>query len=457
MRPLEIALILATIIALFLPYRRLGSFGRIAALALAALLLAHIVVESARWQMLPAYIVASIWIVLALASLQLPTWIGRIGIAGGLALSLVSFGLGSLLPILQPPLTTGDFKVGTVTYHFVQHGRPEIFSEDPNDPRQVMVQLWYPADENEQPQASYIPNISVGGPALANVFNLPSFLLSHVNLIRPNATVEPPLAEQEAPGGYPLILFSHGRSGTRIQNTQQVEELASHGYIVASIDHAYGAGYTVFPDGRNILYDRSIFGDDSPDQAGVVVTEWVKDFQFAIDTLAMFSQTEDHLLANGINFSQIGAFGHSTGGGAAYEFCYRDERCGAALGLDPWLVPTSTEAVETGISKPIMSMQQEAGLGEVTDARLNRLFEQSTNDKYFLTIANTRHYDFTDFKHLSPALNWVGLTGSIEGDQVRGIMNDYTRAFFDFHLRGWQGVLLFADSAEYPEVTFERR
>ncbi len=457
MRPLELTLIIATAVALFVPYRRLGNIGRIAALGLAALLLAHIVLESARWQMLPAYLVAAAWIVLAVAGLELPKWIGRVGVASGLAMVLISFGLGLLLPILQPPPTSGDFEVGTVTYHFVQHGRPEIFSDDPNDPRQVMVQVWYPADANEQPASAYIPDFAIGAPAIANVFGLPSFILNHVNLIRPNATVEPPLAEQEAPGGYPLLLFSHGRSGTRIQNTQQVEELASHGYIVAAIDHAYGAGYTVFPDGRSVLYDRGIFGDDSPEQAGVVVTEWVKDFQFAIDTLAMFAETEGHLLANGINFSQIGVFGHSTGGGAAYEFCFRDERCGAALGLDPWLVPTSTEAIESGVTKPIMSIQQENGLGEVTDARLDILFERSSAEKYFLSVEGTRHYDFTDFKHLSPALSWVNLTGGIEGEQVRNIMNDYTRAFFDFHLRGWQGVLLFADSAEYPEVTFERR
>jgi hypothetical protein len=36
----------------------------------------------------------------------------------------------------------------------------------------------------------------------------------------------------------------------RFQNTFQVEELASHGYIVVGIDHSYVSAGTVFPDGR---------------------------------------------------------------------------------------------------------------------------------------------------------------------------------------------------------------
>ena len=461
MRPLEIVLILATLGCLFIPYLKMATFGRIAAIGLAAIMLAQLIQEAGRWQMLPVYSVAAIWIALAIAGIGLPLWIGRIGIAGGVLMLVAGFGLGTLLPVLQAPPTTGNFAVGTATYHLVQNDRPEIFSDDPNDLRQLMLQVWYPAVESDAPVSPYIPDISVGGPAIAGVFGLPSFILNHVNLVQPNARVMPPLAgsaeSAEAETTFPLLLFSHGRSGTRIQNTQQVEELVSHGYIVAAVDHAYGAGYTVYPDGRSIPYDQGIFGDDSPEQAGLVVDEWVKDFQYAIDSLFVFNNSPDHLLSNSINFSQIGAFGHSTGGGAAYEFCFRDERCGAALGLDPWLVPTSDEVVETGMNKPIMSMKQDQPLGELSDARLKTMFENTGAPSYYIEVAGTRHYDFTDFKRLSPALGWVGLTGSIEGTQIRDITNAYTRAFFDFHLRGWQGAILFADSAEFPEVTFTKR
>src|SRR5205814_8313318 len=48
---------------------------------------------------------------------------------------------------------------------------------------------------------------------------------------------------------YPVIIYSHGLGGHRAQNNAQCENLASHGYIVVSPDHADAYG-TVFPDGR---------------------------------------------------------------------------------------------------------------------------------------------------------------------------------------------------------------
>lgn len=455
MRPLEILLLVLTLGCLLVPYRKQIAFGRIAAFMLAAVLIAHILIETARWQMFPIYLVGVVWIALALIGLELPKLLARVTGAGALGLIALATALSILLPILAPPPTTGQYAVGTATYHLVQHDRPEIHSADTGDVRQLMLQVWYPAQESDAPKAAYMPDLRVGGPAISRIFGLPPFTLNHVNLIEPNAQEAAPLALDAAP--FPLLLFSHGRSGTRIQNTQMVEELVSHGYVVAAVDHAYGAGYTVYPDGRTIPYDQGIFGDDSPEQAGLVVNEWVMDFQFVIEQLAAFNADENHLLGNGINLNQLGAFGHSTGGGAAIEFCYRDERCGAALGLDPWLVPTSTEAVEAGLQRPIMVMKQDRPLSELSDARLDTLLDRTQAEGYYIEVEDSRHYDFTDFKRLSPALNWIGLTGGVDGDQMRNIMNEYGRTFFDFHLRGWQGAILFADSAEYPEVTLTKR
>jgi predicted dienelactone hydrolase len=48
---------------------------------------------------------------------------------------------------------------------------------------------------------------------------------------------------------YPVLIFSHGLTGFRNQNTFEVEELASHGYIIVGIDHTYDAAATIFTDG----------------------------------------------------------------------------------------------------------------------------------------------------------------------------------------------------------------
>ena len=50
-------------------------------------------------------------------------------------------------------------------------------------------------------------------------------------------------------GPYPLVIFSHGLGGNRTQNTIIIEELASHGYVVIAIEHAYDANVSIFNNG----------------------------------------------------------------------------------------------------------------------------------------------------------------------------------------------------------------
>jgi hypothetical protein len=60
--------------------------------------------------------------------------------------------------------------------------------------------------------------------------------------------------------------------------TAQLEELASHGYVVVGINHAFGSAVTVFPDGRNVIGDYS-----TGLEAKVPV--WAADQMFVIDQL----------------------------------------------------------------------------------------------------------------------------------------------------------------------------
>ena len=59
--------------------------------------------------------------------------------------------------------------------------------------------------------------------------------------------MEAPLSGDE--NNYPVLVFSHGMDGMRSLNTFQMEEPASRGYIVVSIEHAFAACGTVFSDG----------------------------------------------------------------------------------------------------------------------------------------------------------------------------------------------------------------
>lgn len=57
-------------------------------------------------------------------------------------------------------------------------------------------------------------------------------------------------------GKFPLVLFSHGAFGYYQSNTSTYMELASHGYVVVSLDHPYHSFFTKDTDGKTILADK---------------------------------------------------------------------------------------------------------------------------------------------------------------------------------------------------------
>ena len=66
-----------------------------------------------------------------------------------------------LLPLLAFSRPTGPYAIGTVTYHWVDVGvdvdRREVFSADPDQRPELMVQIWYPAlDVPSSPRAPYL-------------------------------------------------------------------------------------------------------------------------------------------------------------------------------------------------------------------------------------------------------------------------------------------------------------
>ena len=59
----------------------------------------------------------------------------------------VAVALPLLMPVFSFEEPTGPHRVGTKLYHWVDHQRNEPYSKNPNDRRELMVQIWYPAAE----------------------------------------------------------------------------------------------------------------------------------------------------------------------------------------------------------------------------------------------------------------------------------------------------------------------
>ncbi|VAW42083.1 hypothetical protein MNBD_CHLOROFLEXI01-1349, partial [hydrothermal vent metagenome] len=368
---------------------------------------------------------------------------------------LIAVALPVAMPVPRLPDPTGPYAIGTFSSYLVDNGRLETYTEDPNDKRELMVQVWYPAANRDGEPASYIENLDIAGPVVAEQFDLPSFLLNHINLTKLDVWQNVPPAPDGSP--FPIIIFSHGLTGLRTQNTIMVRELVSHGYIVAAIDHTYANALSIFPDGRVFVYDPSrIFpsGEATPEEAKPLVQVWANDIAFLLDEMAKWQQDSEHLLNGRTDLNRVGVFGHSTGGGAAVQFCMQDGRCQAGLGLDSWVLPVADSVLVQGPSQPFLFLGTPRWLGEDNQARGRIIFDNLSQDGYLLTLADTAHYDFTDLPILTPLTPQLGLSGKIDSATSIGIQNEYLLAFFNQYLKEIPSPLLTTPSA-YPELTVE--
>lgn len=457
-----LSLILATLSILPILFPQGGRLRRLRWLSLASLvtLVVHLWIEGARWQMLPAYaVVAGAALLMAVSlvrpALQKPTLPERLG-AGILFLLwlLVATALPVLFPVPHPLAPTGPFGVGTRTYHMVDESRRETYSDDVAF-RELMVQVWYPAaiDEDDE-RAPFIESIDVAGPAIARRLGLPDFLLGHIHLARTSAYRD---AQPAGGGPFPLLIFSHGLRGLRVQNTSLMQELASYGYVVAAIDHTYANVLTVFPDGRIAFYNQQTVMPDgtSITQSGArLVAVWVEDISFVERQLETWSGTPGHPLQGQIDDQRLGLLGHSTGGGAAIQGCAILTACEAALALDGWIEPVEPDIRDAPYRPALMLIRAPEWLGANNRALGERLYAQSRGQGYLLTVAGTVHFDFTDIPLMSPVTPLIGLSGDVDGPRMVRILNRYSVAFFDSVLKEQPSPLLDGASEEFPEVRF---
>ena len=264
--------------------------------------------------------------------------------------------------------------------------------------------------------------------AISGFLELPSFFLGHLALVKTPAFQDSPVAASSS--AYPIILFSHGWQGFAAQNSGQAIDLASHGYVVVAVQHTYGALITVFDDGTIADNNPSALPDGAPTDiyesaAHKLADQWAGDLGFALD----YMESQDKDLASPfftmLDPSHVGVYGHSTGGGAAIQFCAIDMRCKALLGMDPFMRPVSYEVIDSGISQPAFFMFSQRWADDVT-SRNNELFGKfyPNVEKSFraITIMGTAHHDFSDLPLLSPIAPQLGLKGPINGKRVTMIV-----------------------------------
>ena len=267
---------------------------------------------------------------------------------------------------------------------------------------------------------------------------------------------------------FPLVLFSHGAFGYYQSNTSTYMELASHGYVVVSMDHPYHSFFTKDSDGKLITVNPEFLNEvmrvDSDEAAPEEVMElshkWLDirtaDMGFVLDSLEDGAVPSDvrTILANA-DLEQIGLMGHSLGGAASVQLGRDREDIDAVIDIDGTMLGEQL-AFENGAYKyneapypvPVLALDNEKHHQvnlEQQAAYANWYVMEHAKDGMETWIAGSEHMNFTDLPLFSPILAAKLGTGSRDARECVEIMNEVVLQYFDHYLKG-KGALNIKES-----------
>ena len=358
-------------------------------------------------------------------------------------------------PYLPEP--TGPCPVGTASLWLTDTSRPDPWVAEAVA-RELMVSLWYPATPPGGRRAPYMtPAESELLLASAGINGVPPEALSTV---RTNAVSGAPPAGPAR--SLPLVVLSPGFTNPRSTLTALAEDLASHGYAVAGIDHTYEAAASAFPDGR-VTTCRARQAP-RPGRREKIVAGRAADVSFVLGEL-----TGPHPAWPGaglIDPARMAMAGHSIGGAATIAAMLADSRIRAGIDMDG---TTVAPIPDHGLARPFVFLGKQSNYtpgsgGVVTTLRdwkllrgavttWERDWELLTGWKRWLVVAGAVHASFTDLALLADQVG-LDIGAGLPGARSLDITRAYVRAFFDQHLRGRPQALLDQPSPRYPEVMF---
>jgi predicted dienelactone hydrolase len=351
------------------------------------------------------------------------------------------------IDLIRPDAPTlasfGPLPVGVTTLEFTNPGQIDFTTStevaQPTADRTLTVEVWYPAAEGTTPGETYETVLRDGA--------------TPATLVGSAARDAEPREGQR----YPLVILSHGYPGNRFLMAHLGENLASKGYVVASIDHP-----------QSTYSDQGAFA--------ATLYHRPRDQRFVLDSLALLQGP----LGNIVDDRRTAVIGYSMGGygalilagggvtEAATAFSYAppagllavhqagsdtladlvDPRVRAVIAIGPWGRNTDFWDAEglSGIAVPLMLVG-----GSVDDVSrydaIRRIFAESGGTtRHLLTFENANHnagapipapleswqpvetLDFVPFDHYADPV-W---------DTVRmnNVTQHFVTAFLDIHLKG---------------------
>ena len=313
-----------------------------------------------------------------------------------------------IFPEHKPLKTTGTYGVQTATYTYTDENRIETYS-DTGRPRKLTVQYWYPEDGD---------------------------------------------------GTYPLIVFSHGSFGVRSSNLSLYRELASHGYVVCSIDHTYQCLFTTDTHGHTSFLDSGFMREVSAEnavrdkaQSYEYYQKWMRirtcDMNFVIDyALDAASSSSPDPVYSLIDTSKIGVMGHSLGGSAATGVGRTRDDVGAVIAFEsPFMCDivgvADGEFVwnEEPYPVPVLNIYSDSSWSHLNEwpqyAANAKLLMDTEAKAYSVHLEGAGHLTLTDLALTSPFLTRVlnGQKASIDAEYCLTTISRLSLEFLDCYLK----------------------
>jgi Platelet-activating factor acetylhydrolase, isoform II len=354
----------------------------------------------------------------------------------------------SIVPKLQLPKPTGKYDVGQTVFRWLDSSRPEVLTDDPDDSREVIAAIWYPAEPGTGAIAPYFAGLSTVSIALIESGEVAQWEVMGLRFIRSRNLSNAKLANNES--SYSVVILSPG-NGTNIQfYTILASEIASHGCVVVGLNHPYDVAAVELSNGEVALYDKDQWSLE-PSAHQAYISERIKvrtaDTLFALDQLEVLNSSTDNPFAGRLDLASVAVGGHSLGGITASEACKADSRFRTCFNFDGLQVggPFSLEPTAIPPVQPFMFLTKEAQL----HPKLIESFE-STRESYWVVIHGASHQSFTDGPVIQPSI----ILGRNEADEIMGLIQEYAVAFLDQTLKGEPADLL-AKSVNQQNVSVE--
>ena len=283
-----------------------------------------------------------------------------------------------------------------------------------------------------------------------------------------------PDVEESSEKSFPLVIFSHGAFGYYQSNTSTYMELASHGYVVISLDHPYHSFFTKDTDGKTITVNPEfmqevmyINEDGTPEEEIIELShQWldirVADMSFVLDSVKKANMTSE-LLADTwfstddairqellsvltmIDTEKIGLMGHSLGGAASVTMGRTRDDIDAAIDLDGSMLGEefgyeNGEFIlyEEAYPVPLLFLSNEAHhmmRSEVKSLDVTHVLLENAVDSKYTYFKGSGHMNFTDLPLYSPILASLLGVGEVDAEECIITMNEVILEFFNGYLK----------------------